>query len=61
MASSVLDEMQARIDTAQSSISKTRRTIDLLGGVAMGVGIVWAIWAAFRRPPVEAAKPGERT
>ncbi len=53
---SLLDELQGKVDTVQTSIATTRRTIDVVGAVAMGVGIIWALWAAFRRPKVEETK-----
>ncbi len=57
----VLDEVQGRIDTAQTSIAKTRRLVDVLGGVAMGLGVLWAIWAATRPAKPEEPKPSEQT
>jgi hypothetical protein len=57
----VLDEVQGRIDTAQTSIAKTRKFVDVLGGVAMGLGVLWAIWAATRPAKAAEAKPSEQT
>lgn len=58
---SLLDELQGKVDHVQTSIQKTRRTIDVVGAVAMGLGIVWAIWAAFRKQPEPTSKPSEQS
>jgi hypothetical protein len=53
----LLDDLQERVDGAQTSIAKTRHVVDVLGAIAMGLGVAWAIWHAFRRP--ESTKPSE--
>lgn len=45
----LLDELQEKVTVAEERIDRTRSAIDLFGAIAMGAGIVWAIWAAFRK------------
>lgn len=58
---SLLDSLQTKVDHATESISKTRRVVDVVGALAMGAGIVWAIWAAFRKPAEEQPKASEQS
>lgn len=57
--SSLLDELQSRVSTAEEHISNTRRLIDVVGAVAMGAGIVWAIWRALRKREEQVPAAGE--
>jgi hypothetical protein len=58
---SLLDSLQTKVDHATESISRTRRVVDVVGAVAMGTGIIWAIWAAFRKREPEQPKPSEQS
>lgn len=54
---SLLDELQEKVTVAEERIDRTRNAIDVFGAIAMGAGIVWAIWAAFRKSSDSATPP----
>ena len=51
---SSLDECSLRLDAAQTAVAKSQSVVRVLGGVALAVGIGWAMWELVGR---KKAKP----
>ena len=53
-----LDECSERLDAAQTAVAKSQSVVRVLGGVALGVGIFWAMGEMVgRKKPEPTAEP----
>lgn len=50
-----LAECAERLDAAQTAVNKSQTVVRVLGGVALAVGVGWALWELIGRKP--APKP----
>lgn len=56
---SSLNECAERLDAAQSAVAKSQSVVRVLGGIALAVGIGWALWEIVgRKKPEPKAETG---
>jgi hypothetical protein len=48
-----LNECAERLDNAQAAVAKSQSVVRVLGGIALAVGIGWAIWEIIGRKKAE--------
>lgn len=58
---SVLDGCAERLDEATEAVAKTRRVVDVIGGIAMVGGVVWVISILVRKSKPKPAETTEAT
>jgi uncharacterized protein YjeT (DUF2065 family) len=51
-----LPECAERLDAAQAAVATSQKVVRVLGGVALAVGIGWALWEIVGRKKAEAAQ-----
>lgn len=51
-----LPECAERLDAAQAAVATSQKVVRVLGGVALAVGIGWALWEIVGRKKAAAAE-----